>query len=250
MPRPIRERIAKQREEIALSDESHNATTTRKPTSGGYYVLGFKIETTDIDEARKQFPQSQLLIWQPLRNSDCSECVLHKQAKTVCNLGNGAVPCDGAVLGEAPGSDEDEHGTPFCGKAGMFLRRMLRETGLDWRELFFLNTVACHPPKNRPPKAKEIKTCTSLFLIKQLDLVKPKAVLVLGNTALRAITGKKGAITKVEGSIISKDGVRYVLCCHPSYVLRFKSQENRQAFKQNLVLFHDALYPRTTEKES
>src|ERR1700722_268537 len=98
MPRPIRERFAKQREEIALSDEGHNAKTTRKPTSGGYDVLGFKIETTDIDEARKQHPQSQLLIWQPLRKSDCSECVLHKQAKTVCNLGNGAVPCDGVVL--------------------------------------------------------------------------------------------------------------------------------------------------------
>ena len=195
----------------------------------------------------KQHTQSQLLIWQPLRRADCSACILHKEAKTVCNLADGPVPCDGAVLGEAPGFNEDQHGIPFCGKTGVFLRRMLKDIGLDPRKLFFFNTVACRPPANRQPKAKEIKAC-SPFLFAQLERVKPKAVLVLGNAALRAVTGKKGAITKAEGSIVRKDGVAYVPCRHPSSVVRLENEDSYlfvlQTFKENLVIFRNILYPK------
>jgi DNA polymerase-1 len=158
------------------------------------------------------------------------------------------------VIGEAPGSGEDQTGIPFSGRSGLLLRRTLKEIGVDPRTVFITNTVACRPPMNRTPSRTEAKTCSSLFLIPQIDLVKPKVILLLGNTAVQFVTGRKAAVTKLEGSTITYNGITCVPCRHPSAVCRVEDIDrgayNRALaeFKLNLILFRRLLDPKSVDK--
>lgn len=206
-----------------------------------------------------QHPQSQEL-WKQLRNNKCRECGLHEEADTICLLGDGPVPCDAMIIGEAPGYREDELGIPFAGKSGLLLRKTLKEIGLDPRKIYITNTVACRPPANRQPKTKEAKTCGNLYLTKQIDIVKPRVILLLGNTAVAFVKGKKAAVTKLEGTTF-KYGVNsntlplfpfHDITCvpsrHPSSVARLEDDPKEypfvfQKFKEQLLLFKRTLYP-------
>jgi uracil-DNA glycosylase family 4 len=203
----------------------------------------------------KRHPQSDA-IWNTIRNAQCKSCSLHEGAQSVCLLGDGPVPCEAMIVGEAPGYREDEVQVPFSGKSGIFLRKQLKEIGLDPREIFITNVVSCRPPANRTPTRKEAKTCASLYLNKQLELVKPKATLLLGNIALAWALGKKAAITKYEGNTFTLGGQQQdlfgssITCVpsrHPSAVIRLEGEESYdyavQAFKENLLLFKRTLHP-------
>jgi uracil-DNA glycosylase family 4 len=155
----------------------------------------------------------------------------------VCLIGDGPVPCEGMIVGEAPGGDEDKNGIPFSGKSGTFLRQQLEEIGLDPKTLFITNVVKCHPPKNKRPKRAEAKTCSSLYLPKEIAAVRPKVILLLGATAISWAKGEKTAVKKSEGSTFEIDGITYVPSRHPSAVLR----GNGGPFKENLLRFRDAL---------
>lgn len=160
------------------------------------------------------------------------------------------------IIGEAPGLVEDESAIPFSGKSGIFLRKTLKEIGLDPRSLFITNTVACRPPGNRTPTRKEAVICSSLYLRPQIDLVRPKVILLLGNTALAWAKGKKAAVTKLEGSTFkllqteqftgfSGKTITCVPSRHPSSVLRMEGEQGYeylvQKFKENLILFRNQL---------
>jgi uracil-DNA glycosylase len=156
----------------------------------------------------------------------------------VCLIGDGPVPCGGMIVGEAPGSDEDENGIPFSGASGEFLRQQLKDFGLDPKTLFITNVVKCHPPKNKRPKRTEAKTCSSLYLPKEIAAVKPKVILLLGGTAISWAKGEETAVKKLEGYTFKlEDGTVCVPSRHPSAVLR----GNRGPCKENLLLFRDAL---------
>jgi len=205
----------------------------------------------------KRHPQSDI-IWEQVRNPQCTGCSLHKEAQCVCLLGDGPVPAEGMIIGEAPGYREDDIQIPFSGKSGVFLRRMLKEIGLDPRTLYITNTVACRPPGNRTPTTKEIKTCSPLYLLKQIEMVKPKAILLLGNTALQFAVGRKASVTKLEGTTILLDncaqlipsiplGIKGVPSRHPSSVIRNEGEKEYpyivQQFKENLLLFKRTICP-------
>jgi uracil-DNA glycosylase family 4 len=186
-------------------------------------------------------PQSEVKTWQPIRVADCVRCSLHQCCKTVCLVGDGPVPCDAVILGEAPGETEDENEIPFCGKSGVSLRRMLKEIGIDPREVYFANVVGCRPPANRTPKKKEADICSQLYLRPQLDAVNPKVILLLRNTAATWALGKKSAVKKIEGSTFSLNGYTCVPSRHPSS-LRFEKDAQKK-FRENLLLFKRTLNP-------
>jgi uracil-DNA glycosylase family 4 len=194
-------------------------------------------------------PQSDLKVWQSVRVADCVQCSLHKDVKTVCLLGDGPTPCSGMILGEAPGYTEDESEIVFSGKSGIFLRKTLKEIGLDPRELYIANVVACRPPANRTPTSKEAKICSSLYLRPQLDAVKPKVILLLGNVACTWALGRKSAVTKLEGSTFTLDNMTCVPSRHPSAVVRLKDVNHKdflfaqEKFRENLLLFKRTLQP-------
>src|SRR5690606_15807240 len=143
----------------------------------------------------------------------CARCALHKTAEHVCLMGRGPVPCDVMIVGEAPGRREDDVGKPFQGKAGQLLDRLMEEAGILRSEVYITNAVRCRPPENRTPKAREIEACSHWMRV-ELEAVKPKYVLLLGATAVKALLGDK--LKDVRGRAVVKDGITYFATYHPA----------------------------------
>lgn len=112
----------------------------------------------------------------------CTRCDLAPGRKQVVR-GIGALRARVLVLGEAPGAREDETGEPFVGAAGRLFDRLLEQNGLERREVYITNVVACRPPGNRPPKVREVKAHAG-WLEEQVRLVRPEVVVTLGRVAL------------------------------------------------------------------
>lgn len=169
----------------------------------------------------------------PANPRKCQLCPLHETAEFVCLLGTGAKTKRAMVVGEAPGHREDDSGVPFVGRSGKLLDRLLAEVGLDRKDLYITNAVHCRPPDNRTPSKKEIKACKP-WLDQEIKDVKPKYVLLLGNTPLSSCLELKG-IRKYRGRPIEKDGVFYLPTYHPSFALRDPRQES--VLKGDLISF-------------
>jgi len=172
-------------------------------------------------------------VWLPVREADCVRCNLHRGAKTICLLGDGPVPSKVMLVGEAPGAREDDVERPFSGVAGQYLDRILSEVGLPRDSVYITNAVRCRPPDNRTPTKTELKAC-SVFMQRELEIVDPSHILLLGNAALQALTGKTGIMTKHGISV--KIGNRiFFPTVHPAAVLRNPAHEG--IFKADLLAF-------------
>lgn len=158
-----------------------------------------------------------------MRSEDCTRCKLHLTCNTVGLMGVGPKQADVMIIGEAPGKQEDLGGEPFIGKAGQLLTGILEECGFDRDEVYITNAVHCRPPDNRSPSKSEIKHCRH-WLGVEIARVRPKFVLLLGNTPLMAITDKAG-ITQRRGRPFEQDGIIYVPTFHPAFALRDPTQE-------------------------
>jgi len=156
--------------------------------------------------------------WETLRNPKCRDCDLWKTTRYVCLMGDGPVPCDLMIVGEAPGEREEDLRRPFQGKAGKLLDKCLKKVGINRNDVYITNVVHCRPPDNRTPIREEIKACRK-YLEDELQAVKPKYVLLLGNVALQGALGRSG-ITKYRGRLWEKDGVTYLATFHPAAGLR------------------------------
>lgn len=158
-----------------------------------------------------------------IRNENCQLCSLHGTATSVCLIGSGPTPCDIMIIGEAPGYMEDDIGKPFQGKAGKLLDEMLSEAGIRREEVYITNVVHCRPPDNRTPTQKEITACSNAYLGQEIELVKPKYILLLGAVALKGVL-KKGGVIKHRGEIIEKDGIHHMITLHPAALFRQPQQ--------------------------
>ncbi|MEB3234246.1 MAG: uracil-DNA glycosylase [Cyanobacteriota bacterium] len=159
----------------------------------------------------------------------CRRCGLASQRQQVV-IGRGNPQARLLLIGEAPGADEDASGLPFVGRSGQLLDRLLHGAGLDpQRDLYICNAIKCRPPGNRKPKAAELAACRP-WLAQQITLLNPAVVLLLGATALEAVLGLKGPITRLRGQWLSAAqgpltaelaGRQLMPLLHPSYLLRF-----------------------------
>ncbi|MBT8422069.1 MAG: uracil-DNA glycosylase, partial [Gammaproteobacteria bacterium] len=125
--------------------------------------------------------------WDPLNDAirSCTGCTLHaSRTQAVCGVGNHQA--DWLVIGEAPGQEEDRQGEPFVGRAGQLLNEMLRAIGLQREQVFIANILKCRPPNNRDPEPDEIATCLP-YLQRQIALLQPKIILVVGRIAAHAL---------------------------------------------------------------
>jgi len=155
----------------------------------------------------------------------CTKCVLHEtRTQTVFARGNPLAKL--AIVGEAPGADEDEQGLPFVGRAGQLLDKMIGAMGLDpAQDVYVCNILKCRPPGNRRPEADETDKCIP-YLHEQLAIVKPKVIVAMGNSAVQALLGTKLGITKVRGQWKLYKGETLVMpTYHPSYLLRPSPQQ-------------------------
>jgi uracil-DNA glycosylase len=125
-----------------------------------------------------------------------------------------------ALIGEAPGAQEDETGRPFVGKSGALLDLLLAEAGLDRGEATVLNIVKCRPPGNRTPKAPEVARCSG-WLHRQLELLDPPVVVALGLSAAKWFLGPRTVLAQVRARPHQIDGRAVWATYHPSAAIRF-----------------------------
>ena len=149
---------------------------------------------------------------------NCTRCPLHEgRTKIVHSTGN--QQADLMFVGEAPGADEDAQGVPFVGRSGQLLNKIIESIGLKREMVFVGNINRCRPPGNRTPTLPEAKTCKP-FLLREIAIVRPKIIVVLGNTACQNLLETKVGITKIRGEFQDYFGVKVMPTFHPAYLLR------------------------------
>lgn len=163
--------------------------------------------------------------WQELEKSieNCKKCKLH-QARTNIVFGVGNKQADIMLIGEGPGADEDRLGEPFVGKAGQLMNKAFQALGINRDNIYIANIVKCRPPQNRVPEQDEAKICIN-YLRNQVVLIKPKVIVLLGNTALKNILGEEYSISMVRGKTIEKKGIQYIPTWHPAALLRDETKK-------------------------
>lgn len=178
-----------------------------------------QVSTPDVI-ADSAMPEEPTDSWEALQAevAPCTKCDLCKtRSQTV--FGSGNKNADWMIIGEGPGQNEDQQGLPFVGKAGLLLTEMLRAIGLDREEVFIANIVKCRPPANRDPKPIEIETCKP-YLLRQMALLKPKIIVVLGRIAAQALLDTAEPISKLRGKTYALNDTPVVVVYHPAYLLR------------------------------
>ena len=159
-------------------------------------------------------------------NSECVECTSCNLSKTRKNVvvGKGNESAQVVVIGEGPGEQEDITGLPFVGRAGKMLDTALSSVDIDpLEDCYITNIVKCRPPNNRKPSAAESEACMP-WLNEQVNLLKPKIIILAGSTAVQSFLGINEPISKIRGQWIEKDNIKYMPIFHPSYLLRNPSK--------------------------
>jgi uracil-DNA glycosylase family 4 len=150
----------------------------------------------------------------------CTLCKLSNTRKNIV-FGEGDIKSDLFFVGEAPGAMEDDMGRPFVGKAGELLTKIIENVLLRNRSsVYIANIIKCRPPNNRVPSADEADSCKS-YILKQLDIVRPKVIVALGATSFKYLTNDHNtSISKARGEVIEYGRSKLVATFHPSYLLR------------------------------
>jgi uracil-DNA glycosylase len=148
----------------------------------------------------------------------CPRCALAK-TRTRVVFGEGNPTADVLVVGEAPGQEEDRSGRPFVGKAGKLLDLLLMTAGFERESVFICNVLKCRPPGNRNPQPDEVEAC-SPYLLRQVELVKPRVIVAFGTFAAQTLLGSDVSIGRLRGKLHQYQGVPLVPTYHPAALLR------------------------------
>jgi len=148
----------------------------------------------------------------------CTRCALYATAKNPVP-GTGNPNADFMIVGEAPGANEDEQGVPFVGQAGQLLTKIIGAINLSRDDVFIANVLKHRPPGNRNPLPEEVQAC-SPYLVRQIELVRPKVILALGTFAAQTLLETKNTIGKLRGQIHRYYGVPLIVTYHPAALLR------------------------------
>ena len=154
----------------------------------------------------------------------CNACSLCKSRKQAV-FSAGIPTAQWMVVGEAPGEQEDKQGFPFVGPAGQLLDRMLAQLALsrspvgEQQPVYITNVLKCRPPRNRNPEPAEMAACEH-FLKRQIELVQPKIILVVGRFAVQTLLNTHEAIGRLRGQVHRYNGIPAIVTYHPAYLLR------------------------------
>ncbi len=184
------------------------------PQAAPFYPVGDKEVTSDTN-----LPASFESLEHIRKNlGDCQRCKLGATRKKLV-FGTGNPKARLVFVGEGPGADEDAQGEPFVGDAGKMLNRIIAAMELKREDVYICNVVKCRPPQNRPPEIDEVIAC-SPFLLRQLQAIKPEAIVALGTSAAQALLQTKVAISKLRSKFHDFNGIPLMPTYHPSYLLR------------------------------
>lgn len=202
--------------------------------------------TEEEQEAPQRTARSDVfdLDWAGLeqRVAACKACELHRtRTQTVFGVGNRQA--DLMVIGEAPGADEDRQGEPFVGRAGQLLNAMLLAIGFKREEVFIANILKCRPPGNRDPQLEEALHCEP-YLLRQVELVAPRAILAVGRIAAQNLLKSEEAVGRLRGRVhrFGEKSIPLVVSYHPAYLLRSPEQKAKawQDLQQVMSLLRQA----------
>lgn len=148
----------------------------------------------------------------------CTRCTLYSTALNPVP-GSGDPDADLMCVGEAPGQNEDETGEPFVGAAGQLLTKILAAIKLSRDEVFIANVIKHRPPANRNPRPEEVEAC-SPYLVRQVELVRPKVIIAFGTFAAQTLLETKTPIGKLRGAVHRYHGIPLIVTYHPAALLR------------------------------
>ncbi|MBS1988353.1 uracil-DNA glycosylase [Candidatus Dependentiae bacterium] len=151
---------------------------------------------------------------------NCQKCPLATQGRTQVVFGSGDAQATLMFIGEGPGRDEDLQGSPFVGRSGQLLTKIIQAMGLEREQVYISNVVKCRPPNNRTPLPTETSTCKQLLLLKEIEIIQPKVICTLGAPAAKALLGEDVQISRVRGIFAEFKGITVMPTYHPAYLLR------------------------------
>lgn len=154
---------------------------------------------------------------------DCQRCGLAAYRQNIV-FGEGDFKARLMLIGEGPGADEDRLGRPFVGAAGQLLDKILAAINTRREEVYIANIVKCRPPGNRVPVKQEADACLP-WLRRQIEIINPGIIVLLGATALQFLTGSKVGITKMRGKWLTWEGIKVMPTYHPAALLRDPSKK-------------------------
>jgi uracil-DNA glycosylase len=209
----------------------HRAKTATKPAAHNFTPPNLSATRNAVPQAGLSAPDTRELAaacadMAELRDviSAFNGCAL-KRTATNTVIGNGDEAAALMVVGEAPGAEEDRQGVPFVGPAGKLLERMLAAIRLKRSEVYITNILPWRPPGNRSPTVEEISLCQP-FVERQIALVQPKVLVLVGGISAKALLGKRKGITRLRGKwrdiTISglAEPIPTMATFHPAYLLR------------------------------
>lgn len=198
--------------------------------------------TPQDDESLPRSNETLEDIWNDI--GECMRCPLSQSRTRIVNS-EGNRQGRLMFIGEAPGADEDASGRPFVGRAGQLLNKIIEAIGLKREDIMIGNVNRCRPPQNRTPTPAEAATCKP-FLLREIAIIRPDVIVVLGNTAMKNLLDTKEGITKLRGKFQDYRGIKVMPTFHPAYLLRDPSKK-REAW-EDMKMVRDYLNTVTGEK--
>lgn len=183
------------------------------------YLTMLKTSGVDVLEGSNKTGQKDALLdlrETVLRCTKCSELAATRKSVV---FGSGHTKAQLVFVGEAPGFEEDAQGLPFVGRAGQLLTKIIESIGLARQNVFICNVLKCRPPGNRNPLSEEIVNCEP-YLLKQLEIIRPKIICALGTFAAQALLKTTTPISSLRGKFYEWNGAKLICTFHPAYLLR------------------------------
>jgi DNA polymerase len=156
----------------------------------------------------------------------CTRCAELCSTRTQTVFADGQVGAELCFIGEAPGEDEDRQGLPFVGAAGQLLNKIIAACGLKREEVYIMNVLKCRPPRNRTPLPNEAANCRGYFE-RQIELVRPKFICVLGGCAASNLLQTTLSIGKLRGRFHDYRGIPVLVTYHPAFLLPHRSPQKK-----------------------
>ena len=202
----------------ARAESAPGSYTSDSPASSPATLFGdLAAPPVRIQKSSETFEE----IWADI--GDCTRCPLYQERTNIVHT-DGNHKARLMFVGEAPGADEDAQARPFVGRAGQLLTKIIEAIGMKREEVLIGNVNRCRPPGNRPPTPEEASMCKP-FLLREIAVVQPDVIVVLGNTAMKNLLDIKQGITRVRGQFQDYHGVKVMPTFHPAYLLRDPSKK-------------------------
>jgi len=184
----------------------------------------------------------------------CTICQHLAKRRTQVVFGVGNPEAELMFVGEAPGEDEDLQGEPFVGKAGQLLTKIIETMGFARGDVYIANVLKCRPdmppgmPGNRKPKPEEMKTCLP-YLREQIDIIQPRVIVALGNTAMEGLIGSTEPMARLRHRWHDFQGTPLMATYHPAYLLRNQAQSEKRKVWEDMLMVLERLGRPITEKQ-